>query len=77
MRNKLYGKLQQCKEQYPFLFASPIMVDDFKVIEAYAGWRMPEQYAEFLKFSSGAIVGAYPIFGTEGIELMGGRCAVL
>jgi len=55
------------------MYSEPISENELMALRVYFGWPIPEKYIEFLKFSSGAMVGAYPIYGTNPIELMDKR----
>jgi len=68
--NDWYDRLKQYKEQYESIFAAPITEQELNIMQSYAGWNMPDDYLRFLKLSSGAMVGAYPVYGANPIKLM-------
>ncbi|WP_428145560.1 SMI1/KNR4 family protein [Delftia acidovorans] len=58
------------KNSYPFMFSEGVSQSEIqKLIDVYHG-LVSSQYQEFLKFSGGAIIGAYPLYGVSSVELM-------
>jgi len=58
------------KNSYPFMFAEGVSQSEIqKLVDVYHG-LVSSQYQEFLKFSGGAIIGAYPLYGVSSVELM-------
>jgi len=71
MSDEIYLRLNELKKKYPFMYSKPATEEELMILESYSGWRIPEECIEFLRFSSGAVVGAYPIYGVNPNELMG------
>lgn len=51
-------------EEFPVLVAGPAAPQAIQQIEEFGSFPLPESYREFVSRYGGAIVGAYPVFGS-------------
>ncbi|WP_280191011.1 SMI1/KNR4 family protein [Delftia sp. PS-11] len=58
------------KNNYPFMFSEGAGENKIQeLIEIYHD-LLSSQYQEFLRFSGGAVIGAYPVYGVSSVDLM-------
>lgn len=50
--------------EFPVLIAGPAAPQAIQQIEEFAGFPLPSSYRDFVARYGGAIVGAYPVFGS-------------
>ena len=73
MEDDLISTLRDRCSSYPFMFARAATLEEIRAEEKRVGMMFPNQYCEFLKIWGGAMIGAYPIFGTDAVDLMDTR----
>lgn len=59
-----------CKEQYSFVWKDPVSTEELAAFERETGYRLPNDYTEFLLLSNGAVLFK-SAFEEDGYKLLG------
>lgn len=58
-------------QEFPVLLAGPANSNEIDTVEAFAGFRLPTDYQEFLQRYGAGIVGSLRVYGIGAAEAMG------
>jgi hypothetical protein len=73
MNEKLRARLKAGEAAFPALFASAASPAEVQRAEASLQAVFSTEYKEFLDMYGGAMPGAWPVFGTRPVDVMGQR----